>query len=132
MNARFFDRQDRNNPYQGALITHSAGFLACLEGARNRPPYFCELEGDNGFNLLLGISSTRGCAQYSAREVGAPYLMAVDPNAEPNVDYMDFLTGNTDTPVPMRFCMPMDRIERIASDFLETGERSTCVDWEEI
>ncbi len=47
-------------------------------------------------------------------------------------EYMEFLTANTDTPVPLKFCLPMDRIRQIAGDFIATGQKSERSAWEEI
>lgn len=132
MRARFFDRQDRNNPHEGMMVSDSRELLMWLDEMRNRSPFFCELVGENGFNLLLGISATFGCAQYSASDGSPPYWMAMDNAAENNDEFMEFLIANTDTPVSMRFCMPIERIKIIAVDFLENGERSKTVTWEEI
>lgn len=132
MKAQFFDRQDRTSPHNGMVIADSPKIASLIEDMRNRPPFFCELVGEYGFNLLLGISDTLGCAQYSANDGSPPYLMATCREMETNEEFMDFLTGNTDTPVPMKFCLSIETIKRIASDFIESGERSSRVSWEEI
>lgn len=45
--------------------TSAEEVLALIESLRNRPPFFCELVGENGFNLLVGIGGDVGCAQLS-------------------------------------------------------------------
>lgn len=132
MIVRFFDRQDSRNQHNGMVVQDSAYLLARLDEARGKPPFFCELVGDAGHKLLLGISDTLGCAQYSASDGSPPYLMAADVENTEAEGYMEFLIGNTDTPVPLKFCLPMVRIKQIACDFIATGAQSPSATWEAI
>jgi len=132
MDVRFYDRQDRSNPNHGALVQDRAWLMARIDELRDRDPCFCELEAENGFGLLLGVGQDRGCAQYSALDGSPPYLMATDASVDDDEDYMEFLTANTDTPVPTRYCLPIGEIKEIASHFLGTGERTREYVWEEI
>ena len=132
MNVRFFDRQDESNPCHGDSVADVNWLMARIDELRQRPASFCELQADNGFNLLLGVGQDRGCAQYSAADGSPPYLMLVDENAASDQDYMDFLTANTDTPVSERYCAPIDRIKEVAKQFVVTGARSEQFMWEEI
>jgi hypothetical protein len=45
---------------------------------------------------------------------------------------VEFLTANTLTPIPARYILSFDEFKQIALHFLETGERSDAVKWEEI
>jgi hypothetical protein len=132
MNIQFFDRQDRSNPRNGVKLADPDEVLVWLDQMRSRPPFFCELVGENGFNLLVGVGDARGCAQYSAGDGSPPYLMAVGNEREDDETFMEYLTANTDTPVPMKFCLPMEQIKKIVAYFVGTGERSPAVSWEEI
>lgn len=132
MNIQFFDRQDRSNPRNAMMVSDPKVLLSWIDEMHRRPPFFCELIGENGAKLLLGISNTLGCAQYSVSDGSPPYLMAVGNEPEDNDRFMEFLTANTDTPVPIKFCLPLERIKKIAADFIQRGERSPSVDWEEI
>ena len=132
MKTHFYDRQERSNPFQGKVIDDAYWLDARIEELRQRPPSFCELEAENGFNLLLGIGPSRGCAEYSAADGRPPYLMAKDMDADDKDAYMEFLTASTDTPVPMRYCLPIGDIKDIAKEFLRSGKRSTLFEWEEI
>jgi len=69
---------------------------------------------------------------WSASDGAPPYLMAVAENALHRQDVIEFLAGNTPTPILLRYCLPLDRIEKIAVDSLENGDRSTVVAREEI
>jgi hypothetical protein len=44
----------------------------------------------------------------------------------------DFLIADTVTPIPRRYCLPMRKVEEIAAVFLDSGERTADVIWEEI
>lgn len=132
MTARFLDRQDSSNPRHGKVIDDCESLEAAIDALRERPASFCELEAHDGSRLLLGIGQSLGCAQFSAADGSPPYLMAVDDNAAAADDYMEFLIGNTDTPVQMRYCVPIDQIKEIAREFVATGKRSSRFQWEDI
>lgn len=131
MRVSFYDRQDADNPRNGATASDPEIILEWLDQTRGRPAFFCELLGDNNCKLLVGISDTLGCVQYGARDGSPPYLMAIESAAGED-GYMDFLTANTDTPVLLRFCLPMERIREVIQEFIRTGGRSSKVNWEEV
>ncbi len=132
MNIEFHDRQDVHNPHNGATVSCPEVLFAWLDQMRDRPAFFCELLGDNGYKLLVGVSTTLGCAQYSEKDGSPPYLMATDIPPAAHDGYMEFLTANTDTPVPLKFCLPMERIREVIHEFVRTGARSDKVEWEAI
>jgi hypothetical protein len=131
MIAHFFDRQDSRNPHNGGAVTDVDELWEWLF-EETRPAFLCELILDNGFKLLIGVSPSLGCSQYSAADGSPPYLMAVGPDKSGSEEYMEFLTGDTDTPIPMKYCMPMAQIKQIAADFLSVGEPSRRFSWEEV
>jgi hypothetical protein len=131
MIAHFFDRQDSRNAHNGVVVADVDTLWTWLfEEAR--PAFLCELICDNGFKLLIGVSPSLGCSQYSAVDGSPPYLMALGPDDPNGEEYMEFLTGNTDTPIPLKYCMPMSQIKQIVADFLATGEKSHRFSWEEV
>lgn len=132
MVVQFFDRQDKTNPVNCATIDNQEELLKVLDGLRSREPFFCELVGENGFNLLLGVGRTIGCVQYSPEDGSAPYLMAVAISEQDSEGYVVFLTADTPTPVLRRYCISFELLKRIAAHFIETGQRSPAVPWEEI
>ncbi len=132
MSITFCDIQDSSNPFNSSTVSNPQDLLTLLNSMLERSPFFCELVGDNGYKLLVGIGPRVGCAQYSPADGGVPYLMAVAPKEiQPTVN-VGFLTGDTLSPVPGRYCLPIEVIKRIASDFVETGTASSVVEWEEI
>src|SRR5215467_16118949 len=134
MKVEFFDHQDRANPLNGAEVAAEAELSSLIEGLRSRPRFLCELIGENGFKLLVGVGHDVGCIQHSSCDGCPPYLMAIsgsDPVFNPD-DYMEFLTGNTPTEIPRYYCLPMELLKQTANYFVETGERSADVRWEEV
>lgn len=51
MIVEFFDLHDRTNPLNGATVTTEVELSSLVEGLRSRLPFFCELIGENGFQL---------------------------------------------------------------------------------
>ena len=132
MTVRFFDRQYESNPLNGRILERDSELLETLESLRSRPPFFAELVGQNQYNLLIGLGGPNGSVQYSRTDGVPPYLMAVGPNGGPSGEYLEFLIGNTPTPVPRRYVLPFDLVKEVAVHFARTGERSPAVLWEEI
>jgi hypothetical protein len=106
--------------------------LRVLEGCDGRAPFFAELVEEDGHKLLIGLGGAVGCVQFSSANGRPPYLMALA--AHPNIgrEAAEFLCGGTATPVSIRYILPFEDIERIAIEFLQTGQRSSRISWEEI
>jgi hypothetical protein len=126
----FFDREDDMNHLNGTIVRDSSHLFKILDSLRNREPFFCELVGDNGYCLLVGVGQ-KGCVQYSRSDGEPPYLGAVASNREREAGYIEFLTGGTPTPISKRECMPFDTVREIAGYFQETGGMYPGVAWEE-
>jgi hypothetical protein len=131
MIVQFFDRQDPANRSH-AMRTTAAEVLTLIESLRDRPPFFCELVGNNGYNLLVGIGDDVGCAQFSRADGNPPYLIARGAAAKKKQGFVEFFAANTPTPVPARYCLPLEAVAKIAAYFVEWGLRSPSVDWDEI
>ena len=58
-------------------------------------------------------------------------MARLEPNAESD-RYAEFLINDTITSVPNRYSIPFETAKDVAAHFLETGERSPLVSWEEI
>lgn len=131
MNVTFFDLEDQANDLNGTAFQGSKILLGVLERLRTRSPFVCELVGENGFQLHVGIGHN-GHAQYSRRDGEPPYLMAVAPHPEQEDEDTEFLLGGTPTPISNRYCMPFDAVREIAAHFLETGRTHPAFAWESI
>jgi hypothetical protein len=128
----FFDRQNPSNPLNSTVVITTTELLDILNSLKGRQPFFCELVGENGFNLLLGVGGDISCAQYSPSDGSTPYLMATLGKGGDADDYAEFLINNTLTPIPFRYCIRFETAKEIAAHFLKTGERSHLVVWEQI
>ena len=131
MKTQFFDRQDPHNPANGRVVMSPAELRALLETMRDRPPFFAELIGDNGFKLLLGLGGGEGCVQFSPLDGSPPYLTTVGSDLPVPGEVMEFLISDTPTPVPRRFCVPYETVLQVADAFVLTGSRRGDVRWEE-
>lgn len=133
MNAIFQDHQDSANPMNGARVEADEAHQL-LGRLRNCTPFFCSLEAQGG-TLLIGVGGDVGCVQFTAAGGGPPYLMA--RNAGPadhlrKIEYREFLTGGTPTPVHQRYHLPWSEIEKVVNLFLEHGALAPDLVWEEI
>lgn len=131
--AQFFDRQEEANPLNGTSVRNSTELRHLLDRVRDREPFFAELIAENGFKLLLGIGASEACVQFSAADGSVPYLMAVARDAPSAAEgEVEFLIGNTASPVPKRFSLPYETMVEIAARFVDSGERHAGVAWEEV
>src|SRR5262249_36050375 len=131
MNVTFFDREDKTNSLNGVAIQDRELLLRILSGLRSRPPFVCELLGENGFHLHVGIGKL-GHAQYSRSDGEPPYLLAVGPRPGRRDEYLEFLLWGTPTPISKRYCMPFNSVREIAEYFLTTGCAHPGFTWEGI
>jgi hypothetical protein len=128
----FFDQQDESNPINGSAIADSEELLRILDSLRTRSPFLAQLFGENGYNLMVGIGGAIGCVQYSRTDGSPPYLLAVASNPIAENGDIEFLLGNTPTPISVRHILPFEKVKEIARHFRETGARSAAVSWEEV
>lgn len=131
MKVQFFDRQDSGNPANGETIDQADQLIDTLRRFTNRKPFLCELVGENGYNLMIGIGRL-GCAQYSPGDGRPPYLVALAPDPDPQLEEVEFLTGDTPTPIAARHALPFTLVEELVAWVQRTGKPSPRVLWEEI
>ena|SRR5579871_4364674 len=132
MKGVFTDMQDCSSPLEGATVRTREELFALLDSVRDRQPFICELEGENGYKLALGISKDLAWVQHSPSDDDPPYFVAVATAEGSRDEEVEFLMDNTQTPLPKRHCVPFATMREIAACFLETGERSSAVTWEEV
>jgi immunity protein Imm1 of predicted polymorphic toxin system len=128
----FYDRQDGTNPMNGFALTNASELRWIFSAVRGRRPFFAELMGDNGYKLLIGLGDDRGCIQFSSEDGSPPYYMAVAPKGLDSTCEISFLIGDTLSPVPGRFGLPYQTLVHVAEQFVNTGQRSNDVLWEDI
>lgn len=132
MRARFQDLQRPGNPANGSTIQGGDEASELFRVLADRLPFLFELRGENGFVLTVGFAGDRGCVQHSPGNGSPPYLMAVLNDARDDGEFVEFLAGDTPTPIPRRFCLPIERVATVVDEFLAQGSRSGAVAWEEI
>ena len=132
MNAVFHDLQDSSSSFDRTTIRDRNELLSLLDSFDDREPFGCELLGENGFKLTLGIGKNVGFVQHSPSDGDTPYLLAVSGETHFVQRYVEFFVGDTPTPIPQRFCLPFEIVKQIAGYFIETGERWPGVSWEEV
>jgi len=136
MIVQYRDLECSTDRYHGIQIANASEVLNLLQTVRyNRAPFMCEFVGANGYTLTIGISSECGCAQYAASNGLPPYLMAAPKGVIGSVDIhndMEFSVGGTCTPIDGRFRLSTDMVDAIVVDFVETGSRSSQVEWQEV
>jgi len=131
MDVEFNDLQDQLSPFHGTRVSTAAELARIIDASRTREPFFCELVGDNGYKLTIGLGADVGCVQYSPSGGEPPYLMAIPdvPTADADVE---FVAGGQRAPIPEHYYLPLELAKKIAVCFLETGHASPAVRWEEL
>jgi immunity protein Imm1 of predicted polymorphic toxin system len=129
---RFFDRQDPTNPLDGTIVEDRKGIREIVRSSSSKEPFLAELVSESGHRLMIGLGTKGGCVQYSAND-DPPYLMAVgNPEAFEEEEYVEFLIGDTPTPISTRYLLSLPVVEEVATHFLETGKPSPARSWEEV
>jgi hypothetical protein len=127
----FQDLQQLDNPMNDSHLGTATEIVSLFRSLVGRKPFLFELRGENGFTLTIGLANDCASVQYSSSDGLPPYLMAVAAEGEDG-EFVEFLAGNTPTPIPRRFCLPTTQVVEIANAFVSHGGKSDSVDWEEI
>jgi hypothetical protein len=128
----FYDRQDPADRLNSSTFDDGDLLVGALHDRQNRRPFFCELDGENGYKLMIGLGNPWSCVQFSKANGELPYLMALGEDAGRDGPNLEYLINDTATPVPFRFALATETLWKIVRFFLETGGRSQSVHWEEI
>lgn len=131
MNAVFQDLQQLDNPLNGTRLATAPEIASLFRSFIGRQPFLFSLCGENGFMLTIGFADDCASVQYSSSDGLPPYFMAVADEGDDG-EFVEFLAGHTPTPIPRRFCLPVERIAEIANAFVTNGIKSDAVHWEEI
>ena len=132
MSLTFWDLQDPNDSMNGARVDNSDALAGLFRSLRGRKPFMFELLRGNGPMLTVGMAGDCGTVQFSASDGRPPYEMAIGDETGGEEDFVEFLVGNTPTPVPKKFCLPIETLQKVVQDFLVHGRKSTAVRWDEI
>ncbi len=58
--------------------------------------------------------------------------MAVSRNPQLKSGYIEFMCGGTPTAFAARYILTFEEVKKIVLDFLQTGQRSNAVSWQEL
>lgn len=130
MRVTFTDLQDQMYSLNGTVIKDDKRLLQIMDGLVARDPFAFELACDNGYYLMVGMGGPVGSVEYCHCEAKISCLSAMTIESKHKTGYIDFLAGNTPTPIPARYCIPFELVKHIAAYFLNTGERSPAASWE--
>jgi hypothetical protein len=132
MNLRFCDLEDETNPANGRVFVEEAPLLALLDDLASRPPFICEIVGDNGYKLQVGVGGVWCCVQYCSSNGEPPYLMATTRIGPSDEVGCEFLLGGTLTPVAKHQCLSPALMKDVVCYFHRTGQPSPAHTWEEV
>ncbi len=132
MSAMYFDRHNKSNPNNGAVLVDGAAAKVMLLKHEATKPFFSELVFDDQTKLLVGLGPEIGCAQFTNADDEPPYLVARIESENMREGFADFVIGNEPSEVPLRLCIPLDVLLEVVAYFVDTGRRSSIVSWEEI
>ena len=132
MIVRYLNHQDKHDPLNQKNIMQPQQLMELLNCRRKQSPFIAELSADNGFQITFGLSIESCVAQYSRANGDPPYLMAISHHPPLRTGYFEFLTANTPTPFAARYIIAFDELKEVLLYFLQTGQRSASVDWQQL
>ena len=131
MSVKFFDLQDENNPDNGTNVIDGGSVKALLMRNATREPFTCELVYEDKMQLMIGLGPQLCCAQHSATDGNSPYLVAYLESERMQTGEVEFMLSKSPTEILRRQCFPLKVLLDVAAYFVETGERSPIVLWED-
>ena len=85
----------------------------------------------HGYEMLLGVGLPQSFVHIESQTRKPPYFITVgDPAAEGTVSF--YLHGAHPTEILRRNLISTPEAVRVAREFLESGQRSNSVEWEEV
>jgi hypothetical protein len=132
MSLIFQDLQQLNNPMNGMRINNESEMASLFQSLKTRKPFIFELHSSNRFMMTIGLAPDCGSVQFSSEDGLPPYWTAISENAVDDEAFVEFLAGNTPTPISQRYCLPIEQVKVAVADFLFRGDKSEAVHWEEI
>lgn len=133
MRVTLHNLQRPDDPLNGTHVESADRLGSVLDQFQLCEPFILELEGENGFRLTIGIGGPLGCVQYASSCGAPPYLMGILKQLRPpsTSEYV-FLCGDQETPISEDHCVPYLVLRSVAAHFLETGGRSSEVNWVDV
>lgn len=96
----------------------------------NDPGKLIDLNSPSGDYLTLGIGASGGCVMFTPASLEPPYLVACGPSDDYETS-VEFLRGDTPTPIPLAYVLSVEEVIDIAVYFFLNGSLPKTVEWEE-
>jgi len=125
----YLNHQDTHDPVNGSRLERREQLSELLEERRKYPPFVAQFLGDHGLKLVLGIGSGVGFVQFRRINGDLPYYMARPVQRRVRSRDVAFRVDNVPVPIPGRYILNFDEVERICQYFLATGERDPSFSW---
>lgn len=133
MTVTILDMNDETNTLNGSVLQSAEDAVRIFNDVSDRGRFAFKLESDNGSTLDIGISHQVGFAQHTPSDDTLPYRVACLADSPPlGEGDTEFVVGGTATPIDNRYCLPNSVIIQVVKEFVESGELSSEVIWEEI
>ena len=81
--------------------------------------------------LDLTVSKPYGLVQYMQPSLEQPSLVAKGEDADSEATH-EFIYNGEPNPVPLRYCVTLEKMKEIALSYFNSGELPDSVEWEEI
>ena len=83
--------------------------------------------------LTIGVGTPFGFVEYMDEDRSPPYLVATDdPKNEEQDPFVEFDSGGTPTPIPIKNWLPFERVVEIVVYFLQNKKLPDYVSWIEV
>lgn len=128
MKVQFVDFSLERRPERTFQSTNE--LTSFLRQLQTEEPSAGELIGENGYKLTVGIDGDIAFAQYSSINGDPPYLVA-QTRTIVNEKSHDFIVTGSSTEVDGKSCLPFSEFEKVVCDFMETGQKSPSVEWDD-
>ncbi len=131
MSAVFFDLQDETNPDNGKIVEDGASVKELLRKNTSRRPFTCQLVYEDRLQLMIGLGQDQCCVQHSSSNGDSPYLVGYLKEKRGLTGEVEFMLSGSPTEISRRQCFPLNILLEVAAHFVETGDTSSIVLWEE-
>ncbi len=114
------------------IISHEKELFNVLNTAMNSGNKIFILDSMGFGSLTLGVGKSYGFAEFINQNSETPYLITYNKNLDAEEEsYIDFDSGGTPTPIPLRYCLPISTIIEIANFFFVNKSLPKNVVWQE-
>jgi hypothetical protein len=89
------------------------------------------LTDDKGAHFFVGMKDAQAFVLYEPSPRSPTVSASLDPTFEPkgDADYVEFMVGDTMTPIPKDRCIPLHTLLRILEEYWKEEHLSRSVSW---